>query len=1110
MFVVHRSNRMEELVAALGTVTREPLEHALMPEVVVVQSRGMERWLAQSLSERFGVWANAECPFPRAFVERVLDAVLDESTDDRFSRDRLTWAIAALLPQLSSLAAFSPVARFLADDDRGLKRFDLAAQIANVFDQYAVFRPELVLAWQSGTGEGWQPPLWRALVQQLGEGHLAARAHRLMQRFPSLRDLPAALPRRVSIFGVSSLPPAYISIFGALATRLDVHLFQLSPSPEYWAHVRSKREALREARASGGLEALTLDNSLLGSLGRAGRQQQEVLESSIDYTDGPYARYVDPGEGSLLTTLQSDIMALRARGSAAPPKHLRADDASVIFHSCHGPMREVEVLRDRLLGLLDDDGTLQPRDIVVMTPDIDAYAPYIDAVFGAQRSGREAVPYRISDRSERHASPVAASVLALLAAAGGRMTASTLLDLLQLQPIRARFALAEDDVAELTRLVHAAGVRWGIDGAHRARLGLPAVESNSWRHGLTRLLLGHALPLEGRDTFCDVLPFDDVEGETAVRVGKLARFAEILFERDGALSDAMSLPQWRAELFRLITDLVQESDENAWQVRAVREVIDRLVADAELAAFDEAVPREVIARALRERLTNEKTSHDFLAGGITFCALLPMRSIPFRVVCLLGMNDGAFPRIPRPPSFDRVAAQPRAGDRNVRDEDRHLFLEAILSARQHLHLSWVGRGIQDDAERPPSVVVGELMDAVARGFAPAGERRGQLELRFDAERETREGGVLGQLLLEHPLQSFSERYFRADTDPRLFSFAADAAAGAAARRGQRRSRRLLFSEPLPLAAEERTVTLQQLLRFFDNPARHVVERSLGVWLREDALRVEDREPTALDALGSHQVGARLIDLMLAGISVDRAAQLVVASGALPHGALGEQALAAVLPKCEAIAKAALRWRAGGALPPLSLSIELDSARLEGVLSDLYRDAMVRVDFGRLNGRRQLGSWLRHLALCASASPPGQSVLVARSSEEACVVSFGPLPPERARMLLAELIAILRRGERGPLPFFPDASLAYTEALLHPKGKGDARDKALRAAHASYTAAPFGGWGVEADEYVARVYEGDSPIAPAAAPLAEDWPGFEALALAVFTPMLEARSEEGTP
>ena len=360
---VHRSNRTETLVDVLAAVVARPVGDATAPECIVVQGKGMERWLSMQLAQRFGVWANPLFPFPRKLIERAITVVLgpEGAPSACFEPETLMWAIAALLPAHLERPEFAPIRTYLTDDERGTKRSALAQRIADTFDQYVVYRPQMVIEWERGAGADWQAVLWRALVARYGATHIAARAAAFLAGVPTTP--PRGFPTRVSIFGISTRPPLYLQLPAALSAQVEIHLFLLSPSREYWADVRSQRETIR-AHARRGATTDTLDvtegHPLLASLGRLGRDFQQVLEATGEYEETEADLYHDPGTGSMLATLQSDILRLvhRGRGGDGAPLPHRRDDDSISVHACHGPMREVEVLHDQLLAAFDADDSI--------------------------------------------------------------------------------------------------------------------------------------------------------------------------------------------------------------------------------------------------------------------------------------------------------------------------------------------------------------------------------------------------------------------------------------------------------------------------------------------------------------------------------------------------------------------------------------------------------------------------------------------------------------------------------------------------------------------------------------------------------------------------------
>jgi exodeoxyribonuclease V gamma subunit len=1115
---VHRSNHTEALVAELAALVAQPAADAFGRECIVVQGKGMERWLSMELALRLGVWANPDFPFPRKLVERALTAVTgpEEPGSACFAPETLMWAIANLLPRFVTRPEFAPIRGYLAGDERGIRRIQLAARIADTFDQYVVYRPEMVLGWERSEGTEWQAVLWREVVKRHGSTHVAARAQTFLAAVnaepPRLDDFPS----RVSIFGVSTLPPLYLNVLVALSQWIELHLFILSPSREYWADIRSRREVLRtlaqRPAAPGDTEAalhLEEGNPLLASLGRQGRDFQQLLEASGDYQEEARDLYRDPGAHMALATVQSDILNLRHRGAGnadVPPLVLGARDPSISVHACHGPMREVEVLHDQLLALFDEDPSVEPRDVVVMSPAIDAYAPFIDAVFGPTGDGRPRIPYRIADRHVRATDEIVDAFANLLGVLRSRMTATAVLDLLGHDVIRARFGIEAEELDLARTWIVESGIRWGVDAAHRDEVGQPARAENTWRFGLDRLLLGYAMPGNGSRLYRGVLPHDDMEGTTTELLGKLAEFCDKLFALRVSLQPPRTLDAWRDDLGTLLDTMVASTGQTAYQHQHIRSALAELAENARTAGFDAPVDLDSVRTQLEQGLQRSALAHGFLSGGVTFCALVPMRTIPFRVICLLGMNDDAFPRLRRPLGFDLIAQHPRPGDRSSREDDRYLFLEALLSARDRLIITYVGQSLRDNAEIPPSVVVSELLDTLDQSFRQPAQHAAPLQNAVPLQQKA----VGEYVLLRHPLQPFSPLYFGRG-ESRLFSYAKSYCDGARSLVGPRHVVPAFLSRLLPADSSARTVTVDELARFFENPARAFLQRRLGLFLGDSAEMVADREPITLNHLERWDIGSDLLDHALDGGDLDVALLAIRASGRLPLGMLGDCLYHELTPEVAAVAKTAAPLIRKPRLESVVVDGEIDGTRITGLIRNLWPQGQVEHHYSKLGGTSELRLWTRHLVLnwAATEACPKQSILVGRPHDDGGAMAVRFRPVEDARTVLLGLLHLYWLGQTMPLPFFPKSSRAYVEALRRSSGTVEG---ALNVARAQYRGNRHSPVPADADDpCVQQVFGGRDPLSPAFSPFNCDMPmldipRFGDLARTIFEPLLDHREE----
>ena len=988
---LYQSNRLEALGILYSHLTDSPLADAFAPEVIMVQSRGMGRWLTLNLAQQRGLAANLEFVLPAGFGWRLMQAVLPElPPKSAFAPDVLCWRLMDVLPTLAG-EPFTPLQRYLQGGE--LACFELAGKIADIYDQYLVFRPDWIRAWEAGRllglgeDEAWQAALWQRLAAEVPGRH---RVMMLDDFFARLRS--EHLPQRVSVFGIATLAPMYLALLQRMAELTEVNVFLLNPSEAYWGDLqaRSRQAVLFDDDASAG------GHPLLASLGQQGRDFFDELAGGVAQ---PMSAFMAPDGHSLLARLQHDILTLTPPAANVAP--YRAGDTSIRCHIAHSPMRELEVLKDQLLAMLAADPSLTPADIAVLTPDINAYAPYIDAVFG-YRSDAPSIPYSIADRRLAREVPLLATFGAVLQLADSRFAASDVLALLDCPALLARFGLADDDVSLLAQWVRQAGIRWGRDAEHKARLGLPAEPTHTWRWGLDRLLLGTMLPAslagDGAPLFAGLLPDSAAQGQAADKLASLASLYDVLAGLAADWAQPASMAGWAQRLRDAAAQLflVDEADEAALQL--LHGIADTLTADAALAQFDGALPLAVIRDAVLRQL-DMSSSGGFLTGGLTFCAMVPMRSIPFRVLCLVGMNDGAYPRDERPVSFDLVARNPRRGDRSRRFDDRYLFLEAILSARDALYLSWVGRSVRSDEPLPPSPLVAELLDTL-------GSMCG--------------GDIAPAITTRHPLQPFSRRSYDGSLPSYEPLWAAALAQPAAAAQP--------FASTLPAVAPQ-VVLLADFLRFWRNPVRAWLADRLGLKLARHADELPVREPFAIDRDSRSDIRDTLVGSLLAGKPLRHAEARLAGQGLLPDAALGDACLAQERAASARFAARLPPSLLADTLPPQPVRLVLGGVMLSGELAGLRPEGLLRVVPRKAYATEFITLWLEHLVRLAAGLPgiATDSVLYADDGVHRLGASSRDGAPLDAHALLAAWMARYLQGQSQPLPFFARTSLAYARA-----------------------------------------------------------------------------------
>ncbi len=1093
---------MEKLADALGDVLSEPAADPFSAECILVPGRGVAQWLNMRLCERFGVWANALYLYPRNFVGWALDRVLSKPGEalEAVDPERLLWSVFSTLKPLLEGAEFETIRRYVAADPTEVRYFELCRRIAYTFDRYATYRPDMLQGWErrrttdrdglaasqlalfsgSRDPQAWQPILWRALSERLGPVHATALERRFVRSLQQTKRLQN-LPGRICCLGVTHLPPSYTRILVALCPHVPVHMFQLRASePREATPGAGERGPARRQSAVGSAGAEGRGNPLCQSLGALATEFDSVLErelSSHEVTTRAAELYEIPSGTTRLTRLQREILENRAPvgadlGLAAPEA-----DESIRIHVCHSPMREVEVVHDQLLALLSTDTHLEPRDVVVMMPDVEIYAPLIEAVFRRGPDDPAKIPYSIADRSVQTSAPVVEALERLFALASQRLSLPQVLDLLALDVVAARFEITPRDLERMTLWLTKANVRWGMDAGHRASHGHPDSDHNSWRFGLLRLLLGYAVDSQAPALVFDVLPLAGAEGSEAAALGKLCAFVEALFSHLVTLGKAHPPADWPAVVGAALDALCVNDEETAWQHQALREGLSGLAGNAKAAAYAEPIVGSAYRELLFEAVNAARPARGFLMGGVTFCSMVPLRTIPFRVVCMLGLGDGQLPRKELSTDFDLIMHGPegrRTGDRSRRSEDRYLFLEAILSARERLIITYTGQSIRDNAALPPSVLVNELCDYLAAGRGSSRDES------------------LSNVIVRHPLQAFSSRYFDR-SDARLFSYAEHYVNGAEAP-GQSAPPEF-FAAALPAPPPSEVLAVGDLVRFYQNPTAHLLNRRLELFLRERDLDVPDREPQELSPLDKYTSGSELLELMLQGLPSSEAKHLIMASGALPLGAPGELDFLEIEASSSAIAAQVLLARKGPKEPPLSVGQRLPGGRkLIGLLPEAYGGGLLAYQFARIRAKHLVALWIRHLVYCwqSPAGARAQSRLIGRPREGDGVVRHELRAVEDPATHLQALVRRYDEGQLFPLWLFPSSSLFYVEQQgKKPKAGLDPRVLVQREWRRE----------VQEDAHLRRVFGADRQLSDLR-PTSPGQAAFEELAGEVFGPLLE--------
>lgn len=1078
------SNRLDLLSRELSRELKAVPASPLARETIVIQSRGMERWLSMQIATHLGVCANFSFPFPNAFIDEVFRLLGCGRQEHSIFDPRLCmWRIMEMLPPYLDKPEFEELKNYLSGPDRNLKQLQLSGRIAETFDHYTIYRPEMVERWQAGHEEHWQAVLWRGLAEGREREHRAALAKELIGKMESASDIGAVLPHRVSIFGISYLPGFYLHILNSLARLMRVDIYYLNPSREYWGDIASRRDIKRlSAGRRSGLspEELYLEsgNSLLASMGGIGRDFFDLLVSmDCEIISLPSE---EREKENLLGKIQADILNLREPKSATEKVVLTPEDQSIQIHSCHSPMREVEVLYDHVLRMFEQDRELLPKDIIVMTPDIESYAPYIQAVFGAPEEESKRIPFSIADRGMRRESRVIDTFLKLLELPGERITAPQVLDIMESPFVRAAFELGDGDMDLVLKWVNEVQIKWGVDKESTLKWSPVPLHENTWRAGIERLLLGYALPAREERLFGGVLPYDNIEGGETSVLGGLLSFLDLLFETLKSLETPRTPGEWSDYLAAVLAGFFKPGEDSDIELQSLRRVIAELRKIQELSGFCKAVDLALIRWHLGKNLEQESFGFGFMTGGITFCSMLPMRSIPFKVICLIGMNENAFPRRSRAAEFDLIAAHPERGDRSVRNEDRYLFLEAILSATEKLYVSYTGQSSKDNKAIPPCVPVSELMDYINKvSLSP----------------KTPEGSSstvpVELLVTKHHLQPFNPGYFRGEG---LFSYSREHLATAAAMLEPKRTPPPFLSKGLDHDEGLREISVADLCRFFKHPVRYLLNKRLGIYLGKETFLLEDVERFDLGALERYELNQKLVQSAISGTDPRELHELQKASGKLPHGTPGDFAFRESAGQVAIFSQKTVPYIQKELLDPLDVELAVGAFTITGRIDSVYRHGLVQYRYAVLRAHDYLTAWIRRLLLNAAAKPgyPAESFLIGLDNGWKWKAErYSPV--DNSHEILEQLLEIYWEGMTRPLHFFADISMKYaSKALL----KGIPQEEARKAAESDWEQLVANRDSDRNDEYLQLCFKSDNPVDS----------DFQRLAETIFGPLFNSRQE----
>ncbi len=999
-FFLHHGNDLPMLAHALGQRLAGPNKSDwFQPDTILIPQPSMQRWLQNSLAEQFGIAANLVFQLPGQLIDQAMQPWLPMQDGERLlSIERMRWRIFMLLDDSAVVngPAFGSINRFLQAPDRQLRAWRLAGELAQAFERYQAWRREWLLEWHESVDHNdWQSILWHLASQGRTFRAQAVEAYFSALQSPDC-PRPPGLPDRLFIFACQNLSPDVLGILQSFGRWIRVEFFLHNPCEAYWGDAGQRLT---------GPDILNTvdDNPLLNLWGYAGRdfvagllsEQHAAWLGEADYYRNP----AHTGNPTLLQALQSDVLN---REAPFPDRHsaLAADD-SIQIHCCAGALREVQMLRAQLLALLQQDPGLQWRDIAIMAPDLERFAPFFAPVFGQSDADYPALPFVLSESSATEATSLHDLFFQLLSLPHSRFTINEGLELLA-HPAMARiFGLSSEDLTRLHFWLDQAGVRWGLDSGHRQAVDGVSQVAFTWRQGLQRLLYGYA---SNDGLIEDTAPVSLPSGKDLHLLDALMAFVSRIESLRETLLQPHMAADWQSMLQSTVAWLAEagmpaEQDRDFHET--LNQLLERLPAMAAGAGLAQPFNSDVVAAWLSEALA-PRLGQAWLSGRITVCKMVPMRLIPFKVICLIGMDEGAFPRQEPVAAINRLngkTLKPRPGDRSNRNDDRFLMLQLLSSCQSHWLISYSGLDPADGSERPPAVVVQELLQTLA-AYSHGCSREG-----------------IGAFIIRHPIHAFE-----APADERIAVLRAISESPS-----PMPSDRPLFADIADLDAPvdfslPADIALEQFIAFWKKPMESTGRRmGIRFQLRNDAL--DEAEPFGkATGLERYHLAQAILEHTLADPNGSHEALFhrLQAEGVLAAGRLGRNRFFGLLAEIQP----ALTTLTGEIQHPEHHTLEHRHGhlRLHGTLVQHYRSGLLIHALHKTEQTPKLKVVAGLQALLAKAAGLDIGIGVQTAGKTHRVEL--PYTQAQASAYLDLLLEYYLAGQRGIVCFEPDTSMAW--------------------------------------------------------------------------------------
>ncbi|MEX0823090.1 MAG: exodeoxyribonuclease V subunit gamma [Balneolaceae bacterium] len=995
MITIYKSHSLTKLSKRLsGTIRKMEKRDPFDPIPIIVPNQDTSRWLKLSLAEELGIIGNLRFILPSEWQYQQIRKLYSDLPNKLPSDlDSMKWAIAEILSDPSLRKELALPDYYISsqpDETKEQATVQLAGQLSSVFDQYLNYRPEMILKWQSGNvgsgNENWQGKLWNILNDRWKakySNELGINKAELYKNTIQSISRGDILPEDwVSLFNPGLIPAPIVKMLELCGKTSKIDIYKILPA--------NNPDPCKT----------TEQNELVKAFGDEMRGVSMLFELENSTVIPEYPELKQP-ENVLQAVRQSIIKNKPVNPFPAE----RIAQEGIEIHSCHSSLREVETLHQFLIKQFETDPTLQPDDILVMTPDPDRYKQEIHAVFDTVEEGLPYIPYHIGYDRSAEDEELRLSFVRLLELPDSRFSFSSVLDLLSSGPVRLRFGLSESDLVQIKQWMEDNHVIWGLDADHRKDFDQPGESIHTWQSAMKRGWLGQLMGNPDQFFVNDELLYEGIRTtDQRLTWARFSAFLRQLNELRSISKKKRTVGEWSELIsFRMKLFLSDESLNSRSGIQ-LYDIIQNLTESVAISGFRSEVSYTTYRNEIVSAIEQYKASTAIFTRGVTFSSMVPVRSLPFKIVALIGLNESSFPRKPVHPDFDIMAQNPEPFERNRKNEDRNLFLESILSAGNIHYCSYTGQSPKDNETIPPSPIISEWIGILS-------EMTGIPESEI-VDNEALNGFSPNNFTLKNSCSSVYYGVAAAMADQSVSISGFD------------------ISQPIQPDENDPIIDVDHLVMFFSNPLRFFLKKRFDVSLTEPK---EEKNEFDFNHLERHLLFQRVLGWILNDGLNEAVYNSVLQSGVLPSGWPGKRLFNELIGQAKTAKQELISKNVSPKSVNYEISIPLQNKRIEGSVKSYSNNEYLDINPSAKSGKVLLQSWLRHLLYCTAQNKKSSSLLLCQLKKDSPVwIRFKPI--DQSDEILQILAGIYEDGIKEPLYLFPKTQAEYQEAIINNKNK----------------------------------------------------------------------------